>query len=235
MFSMLPASSLPRELDSRGVLTSVFVHVALIATAVWITAAAGRAVDRSPQDVLPFYVAPARAVVTPPAPRSAAASTPPNAAPATAEFVVAMPEIVSSALPAVSIEPAVFDWEHVLLRRGGGTLAGTGVSATAPGAGDAYAAAAVEQPVQVLPNQPAPRYPETLRVAGVDGLVVMRFIVDTLGRVEPSSIAATESSHALFTEAVRAALLRQRFIPAETGGRRVRQLVLQPFSFVATR
>jgi protein TonB len=65
--------------------------------------------------------------------------------------------------------------------------------------------------------------------------VIARFIVDTLGRVEGSSIAMVESSHALFAEAVRSALLRQRFVPAETGGRRVRQLVLQPFSFIAQR
>lgn len=86
-----------------------------------------------------------------------------------------------------------------------------------------------------LRNQPAPRYPESLRQAGVEGKVLARFIVDTLGRVEPGSIVLLESSHALFAEAVRDALVRQRYAPAESGGRRVRQLVLRPFAFRTVR
>jgi hypothetical protein len=61
--------------------------------------------------------------------------------------------------------------------------------------------------------------------------VSARFVVDTLGRVEPASIEITETTHTLFADAVRVALLRQRFLPAAAGGHLVRQLVVQPFEF----
>jgi periplasmic protein TonB len=78
---------------------------------------------------------------------------------------------------------------------------------------------------------PRPRYPERLRTAGVTGRVVVRFVVDTLGRVEPASIVIRESSHDLFIEAVRATLPALAFVPAEAGGRKVRMLVDLPFEF----
>ena len=83
----------------------------------------------------------------------------------------------------------------------------------------------------LLPGAPAPRYPEMLRAGAVQGRVVARFVVDTLGRVEPPSVEFPEASHLQFAEAVRQVLPRLRFRPAEAGGRRVRQLVQQEFRF----
>ena len=57
------------------------------------------------------------------------------------------------------------------------------------------------------------------------------FVVGTNGRVEPGSIKVLSTPHRLFSEAVRSALLETRFRPAEVGGRPVRQLVAQSFSF----
>jgi protein TonB len=65
----------------------------------------------------------------------------------------------------------------------------------------------------------------------VTGRVVVRLVVDTVGRVEPATITIRESSHDLFTQAVRAILPALRFVPAEAGGRRVRMLVDIPFEF----
>jgi protein TonB len=59
--------------------------------------------------------------------------------------------------------------------------------------------------------------------------------VDTLGKVEQGSFRALESTHDLFTAAVRDALMRARFTPAKAGGRKVRQLVEQTFTFSITR
>jgi protein TonB len=42
---------------------------------------------------------------------------------------------------------------------------------------------------------------------------------------------ALSSSHELFTTAVRNVLPQMRFYPAETGGRKVKQLVQQAFKF----
>jgi periplasmic protein TonB len=76
-----------------------------------------------------------------------------------------------------------------------------------------------------------PRYPEALQRAGIDGAVVVRFVVDTLGRVDPASIEVLTSSHDLFTAAVRETLARLRFIPAKSDDRKVRMRAIMPFHF----
>jgi protein TonB len=53
--------------------------------------------------------------------------------------------------------------------------------------------------------------------------------------VEPSSIRFTRSDHDQFDRAVREVLLRSRYVPAEVGGRQVRQLVEQAFAFALKR
>jgi len=89
----------------------------------------------------------------------------------------------------------------------------------------------VEKVVVALPGT-APRYPDMLRQAGVEGDVRAQFVVDTLGRVEPGSLRLLEATHDQFAAAVRTALsARARFKPAEAGGHKVRQLVEQTFTF----
>jgi TonB family protein len=66
---------------------------------------------------------------------------------------------------------------------------------------------------------------------GVSGRVVVLFVVDTLGTVEPGSLRVLSSTHAAFEAAAREAVLKSRFQPARIRGRPVRQLVQQPLSF----
>lgn len=89
----------------------------------------------------------------------------------------------------------------------------------------------VEKPVMSAPGSPAPRYPELLKSAGVEGEVVATFVVDTLGRADASTLKFLKSTNELFGAAVRTALPSMRFLPAEVGGRKVRQQVQQPFVF----
>jgi TonB family protein len=96
--------------------------------------------------------------------------------------------------------------------------------------GRAYSESQVDRAVQVT-RAAAPRYPDALKSVNVQGEVIMRYIVDARGRVEPGSIQVISATHKLFAEAVRVALLNSRFRPAEAGGQAVRQLVEQPFVF----
>lgn len=96
--------------------------------------------------------------------------------------------------------------------------------------GRAYEENQVERAVQIT-RQSQPRYPDALKSVGVEGVVAMRFIVSAEGRVEPGSIQVIDSPHKLFSDAVRQSLLNTRYRPAEAGGRSVRQLVEQTFSF----
>lgn len=75
-------------------------------------------------------------------------------------------------------------------------------------------------------------YPPAMRATGESGSVVAEFVVDTLGRVEREHFGIVSSSNPLFTEAVSDAMRTVVFRPAMRQGRRVRQLVRQPFDFV---
>ena len=55
-----------------------------------------------------------------------------------------------------------------------------------------------------VPGQPAPRYPDMLRSANVEGEVLAQFVVDTTGRADMSTFKVLKSTHDLFTNAVKA-------------------------------
>ena len=84
-------------------------------------------------------------------------------------------------------------------------------------------------------TQGKPRYPESLRNAGVDGRVLVEFSVDTTGRIDMASVKILDSTHELFTRAVRDALGNFRFRPAEVGGHHVAALAQMPFEFHVDR
>ncbi|HEY4218594.1 MAG TPA: TonB family protein [Gemmatimonadaceae bacterium] len=89
----------------------------------------------------------------------------------------------------------------------------------------------VEQQVTPDPRNAPPRYPMMLRSANVEGDVLAQFVVDTSGHADMSTFQVLKSSHALFTNAVTAALPNMRFFPAKVGGKHVKQLVQMPFQF----
>jgi TonB family protein len=76
-----------------------------------------------------------------------------------------------------------------------------------------------------------PVFPDSLHRARVGGRVVVEFVVDTLGEVDPGTFEVLASTHPLFTQAVQEALVVARFRPAVRSGRKVRQFIQMPFSF----
>jgi protein TonB len=74
-----------------------------------------------------------------------------------------------------------------------------------------------------------------LQSAGIEGRVLAQFVVDVSGKADMGTFKVLESSHDLFTQSVRSALPRMRFFPAEIGGKKVRQVVQQPFVFALNK
>ena len=132
----------------------------------------------------------------------------------------------------VSPTPSASDFSPVAFSDLTATDHGAG---RANGGGGALDAGQVDTQVSLLSGSLPPRYPELLRASGVEGQLTAIFIVDEQGRVEEPSIRFAQPGNALFQDAVRAALLRMRFRPAEAGGRKVRQLVQMPFVFTLAR
>jgi TonB family protein len=82
---------------------------------------------------------------------------------------------------------------------------------------------------------PAPRYPDSLRTAGVGGRVLVEYIVDTAGHVVPRSVRILSSTHPGFEAPTREAILASTFRPGLLRGRAVPVLLSQPVNFEVMR
>jgi len=79
--------------------------------------------------------------------------------------------------------------------------------------------------------RPEFEHPRLLLEAGISGRVVLRFIIDTTGQIEPTSIEVLEKTHDAYADAARSGVLGARFRPAHFGTRAVRQLTRWPVNF----
>ncbi|MDH4352332.1 MAG: energy transducer TonB, partial [Gemmatimonadota bacterium] len=79
--------------------------------------------------------------------------------------------------------------------------------------------------------QPMFEHPRLLVEAGIGGRVVLRFIIDTTGQIEPASIEVLEKTHEAYADAARSGVIGARFRPALFGVRPVRQLTRWPVNF----
>ena len=95
-----------------------------------------------------------------------------------------------------------------------------------------YREASVTEHPMLLSSPPP--YPELMRMAGIRGRVLLEAIVDTVGRVEPSSIRILASPSPGFDEPTRRWAASARFRPARLEGRAVRVLVNLPIDFATT-
>jgi TonB family protein len=213
-------------------------------------------VKKPPASRTPRVAAPPR--VRAPQPRPAAPSPRPSPTPqptapvapliAPISVPVSIPKVDLNAIPTVTDVPVAASDPGKLIAAATGSASGR-ARGTSDGdvdgdakkrglgsgdAGRAFSENQVERAV-VPTRPPVPRYPDALKSVNVTGEVMAQYIVDARGRVEPGSIKILSTSHKLFGDAVRKALLDARYRPAEVGGNPVRQLVEQPFIFKLDR
>jgi protein TonB len=237
MFSNLVESKKKRQRSVGGTITSALLHVGLIAGAVYATAHAAVEFEKPRQEKVDFVEVkkdeppPPKEEAPPPPPDVVAAPPPPKGF-----QILTAPVEIPDVLPDIDLSKKMTDDADF---SGKGVAGGTsrGVEGgKAPVVSDQpFFEFQVEKPVTALPGSANPRYPDILRQAGVEGEVLAQFVVDTLGRAETKTFKVLKSSHDLFGTAVMNALPGMRFIPAEVGGRKVRQLVQQPFSFAIAK
>jgi len=228
MFDTLLESRSTRTRSAGGTVASVTAHSALIAAAVFATAQARVEKPPLPPMMRVNFVAPRPVVVPPQSPAIERASS-----------IAIVPKPVDIVLPAsrlpsvdVSTLPAIGDRLAPVMPAA--KPAGPSRNAVSGEPTGAFQENEVEKPVSLLAGS-APRYPEVLRASGVEGRVVAVFVVDEKGRAEMDSVRFVGSGNSLFQDAVRAALPRMRFVPAEIAGQKVRQLVQMPFVFTIDR
>ena len=235
MLTVLLESRATRQRHVAGTALSMVAHGAALATVVALTLPkrgdAKLAPDIRATPVTYVRMSPPEIRTAPPSPQSTASrhDTPPRP---DVRFIEP-PTFTPPTIPPIDLAQPNVTSDQVSIGRGVHSLtSGIGdVGASVGGAGDARDASAVDRAPRILGRAPEPRYPPTLRSAGVEGRVLAEFVVDTLGRAELGTLHFPELANPLFGDAVREALVRSRFLPGEVAGRKVRTRVAVPFQF----
>lgn len=225
MFDNLVASTAVAESSWRSSVLSVVSHTAAFLIAVLATRGAVVATPAAPTvpRVLPYIDRPVAPTVTIRIPGAAAFAAP--------AALPAVPVIVPVGLPPIGLSAQ--DRPRVVGRSrlpDHDTFTPLGAPLYPTPSAAIHAQGEVDEPVQRL-GGPTPVYPTTLRAAGVEGMVQVRMVVDTLGRVEPGSVLVVYSTNIAFEAAALDAVRAARFSPARVAGAAVRQLVQQSIRF----
>jgi protein TonB len=238
MFDNLIESRAKKQRRAGGALMSVVLHAVLISGAVYGTLQAKEQLEKPKAEKVEFVDM--KKKDEPPPPKEEPKPPPPDvvvkAPPPKGFQVLTAPIKIPDVLPDIDLSKKTTNEEDFSGKGVAGGIAKGVVGGTpTPNADQAYFEFQVEKQVAPMPNNSAPRYPDMLRSANVEGEVLAQFVVDTLGRAEMQTFKVLKSSHDLFTNSVKSALSNMRFYPAEVGGRKVKQLVQMPFQFTLTK
>ena len=238
MFNNLLESKPKKQRTVGGIVLSVVLHAALITGAVYGTLQAKESLDKPKAEKVEFVEMKKKEEPPPPKeepkplPKDVVAAPPPPKG----FQVLTAPIKVPDVLPDIDLSKKVTDEADFSGKGVQGGVAKGVVGGTAPVNTDQpYFEFQVEKQVQQVPGSGNMRYPDMLRSANIEGEVLAQFVVDTTGRYESGTFKVLKSSHDLFTAAVKNALPNMRFYPAEVGGRKVKQLVQQPFTFALSK
>lgn len=235
MFNNLIESKPVKQRSVGGSIVSTLFHGLLIVLSVIATANAGAEPEEEVIQKIDFVevnkdeppppdkeAPPPETVVAPPPPKGFQ--------------VLAAPMSIPDVIPEIDLSKALTNEDDFSGKGVAGGIAAGVVGGTGPVNPDqTYFDFQVEKPAASMPGSAGPRYPDILRSGGVEGTVLATFEVDTTGRVVIASFRVIKSDHAMFEQAVRSALPNMRYLPAEVGGRKVKQLVQQPFTFTLQR
>jgi protein TonB len=232
MFDNLLETKPKKPKTAKGMAISIVVHIILGGGAVYGTLQAKEAYEKPKAEKVDFIdmkkdEPPPPETKEAPPPEIIAAPPPPKGF-----QVLTAPIKIPDVLPEIDLSKKVTDEADF---SGKGVVGGIAKGVGNGPADQVYFEFQVEKQVSAVPGTTNLRYPDMLRSANVEGEVLVQFEVDTLGRADLSKFKVLKSSHDLFTNSVKNALGQMRFYPAEIGGRKVRQLVQQPFNFTLTK
>ena len=238
MFDNLIESKASKQKRAGGTMLSVVVHAILISAAVIGTLHASQGMEKPKAEKVEFVTVkkdeppPPKEVPKPP-PEVVMKAPPPKGF-----QVLTAPIKIPDVLPEIDLKKAVTNEEDFTGKGTAGGFAKGVVGGTAAPINDnqTYFEFQVEKQVSPYPGNPAPRYPDMLRSANVEGEVLAQFVVDTTGRAghEPVS-RCSKSTRSLHQRRQGVAAEHMKFYPAEVGGRKVKQLVQMPFQFNLTK
>lgn len=235
MFTTLIESQAIRPRRAGGTAVSLLCHTTLISAALYLTYHTDQALAKPRVEQIAFVrvktepppkprpAPPQQRIVAPPPPRGFQILTAP----------LSIPDVI----PAVDMSQAPTNADDYSgIGQAGGTADGIVVGVPrAVQTDQIYDVVQVERPAALAEGNAPPPYPAALHSAGIEGSVLVTFVVDTSGRADMATLTVLTSTHPFFTEAVKTHLPRMTFIPAEIGGHKVKQLVQQSFVFTINR
>jgi TonB family protein len=228
VFTTLVESRATQPRRRVGTVLSVVAHTVIISFAVYATARANTTPRPSGDHILPLTP------YEPERPRPVPPPNPIGPPPPIKGPVPDFPLTVPDSLPHPDFTKSVVD-SGFWTRRAAGLTASGDTSASLTQTNQPFLATQVEKAAAPAPGSAQPVYPPMLEESGITGRVVAQFVVDTLGHIEAGSFHVLQTDNDLFDAAVKAALPRMRFYPAEVNGHRVRQLVEQGWVFELRR
>ena len=258
MMNTLLESRPQKKRSTGGTVFSIVFHSAIVLFAVFATARAGVVKDEKPKEVKVNFIKtaeepkPVEKKPEPPPPVKKPAvvqhhaavlpPTPTPVAPPKGFQTVTAPVNIPTKIPEINLSAKVTNADDFSGKgvKGGNTDGKEGSNGSTAGGGagidpnTAYTDFQVERVVSAISGTNIP-YPEGLRSSGVEGKVEAEFVVDENGRVISSTFKVLDATNDQFAAAVRNALSRMRFRPAQIGKTSVSQVVQQAFVFKLNR
>lgn len=238
MFDNLIESKPKKQKTLGQTIASLVIHVLLVFGAIKATQGAAEAVAERNERPIEFVVN------QPPPPPPPPQEIPPDAVvtanpPPQGFQTIVPPKDLPTEIPPVDLNQK-FDARDFSGRGVAGGVAEGVVGGVGPvitdaiiDGGQTYTVDEVDEPVQRT-GGPELAYPPPMRTVGIDGVVQLRFVVGTNGRVESNSITVVSSTNKAFENAAIENVRASRFSPAKMRGQPVRQLVQQTYRFSLT-
>ncbi len=235
MFDQLIETKAAKQKRSGGTMISLVAHAILISAAVVLTKKTADALEK-PKEEKVVLAENKKKEPEPEKPKEQPKQVVAQVAPPKGFQVLTPPIVVPDIIPDVDLSRKATDEADFSGKGVQGGVAKGVEGGTGPVISDQpYFDFQVEKAAAAIPGSGSPAYPEMLKSSGVEGEALVQFVVDTTGRAELGSFKVLRASHDAFGQAVKAALPRMRFLPAEIGGRKVRMLVQQPFAFALNK
>ncbi len=212
-------------------LTSISIHGGVIWVAVVATIKTAEVIEEAAADTtMVFLVQEAEAEAEPPPAAEIIRINPPPKG----FQVLAAPIIIPTEIPPIDLSERFDPRDFSGVGVEGGVFSGV-VGGTGPvDLSQTFMESAVDERPERL-SGPLPRYPEMLRQAGIEGVVLLEFVIDTSGRVEEESVKVLQSTNRAFEGPARTVIERSLYRPGRVRGQAVRVLVSQQIGFTIQR
>ncbi len=235
MFDNLIAST-PRRGGARKSLPSAFTSLSIHGGLIWLAVAAtiktAEVIEEIQGDTTMIFLtqeAEAEPEEAPPVQEILTIDPPPKG------FQTLIPPVdIPTEIPPVDLSERFDPRDFSGMGVEGGVFSGV-VGGTGPvDFTQTFLEAAVDERPERL-SGPYPRYPEMLRQAGIEGSVLLEFVIDTTGRVEVGSLKVLQSTNRAFEGPAKDVISRSLYRPGRVRGQAVRVLVSQQIGFTIQR